>query len=410
MSTEGIGGILNSPAFPVSKYKYLLVLQYVIPASHIWLLKNSGGGYSKIIASLSGQLQPEQSLLNTQVTEIEWDPNYLIGVKCLNPESGEVGIYYTKTLVVTVPLGVLQNGDIEFIPPLPDEKEDAINDIGFGTLNKAIMYWNRTTQDVDWFPSEVDGQLITENDENSEEWTYFFNDHSQDGNEDHYVLTSWCGGDAAEVWDGRSDNETIAFVVNNLRSMFGSDVPDPTSFIVTHWKSEVFTRGSYSFDIAGTDSSKARRSLAESIDDRIFFAGEATDTEWWGTAVGAYNTGREVADDIEDSGILQLNVSLPLPPTEAPSEFPSSTPTSMPSLRPSRAPSEFPSSMLSFQPSERPSSQPTTSNQPSLTGRPSPKASSEPSERPVSVPAPVSPPRYPGFRGKNKFSAFMGTP
>ena len=39
----------------------------------------------------------------------------------------------------TVPLGVLKSGDIEFIPKLPPLKLEAINNIGFGVVNKVDL-------------------------------------------------------------------------------------------------------------------------------------------------------------------------------------------------------------------------------------------------------------------------------
>ena len=40
-------------------------------------------------------------------------------------------------MIVTVPLGVLKNGDIAFKPPLPDWKLTAIQQLGNGNLNKV---------------------------------------------------------------------------------------------------------------------------------------------------------------------------------------------------------------------------------------------------------------------------------
>jgi hypothetical protein len=40
-------------------------------------------------------------------------------------------------VLVTAPLGVLKEGSIDFDPPLPQRKADAIQRMGFGVLNKA---------------------------------------------------------------------------------------------------------------------------------------------------------------------------------------------------------------------------------------------------------------------------------
>ena len=49
-----------------------------------------------------------------------------------------------KTVLVTASLGALKNGIIEFLPELPEYKQDAIDNMSFGILNKVMMvraYW-----------------------------------------------------------------------------------------------------------------------------------------------------------------------------------------------------------------------------------------------------------------------------
>ena len=173
-------------------------------------------------------------------------------------------------------------------------------------MNKVLMYWDKPTQDVSWWPEgKVDMQLITDQDSSSEDWTYFYNDHSHVGNEDYYALTSWCGGDACDRLEKNTDEETMDIVLGNLRTMFGNNVPAPSKYIITRWRSEEFSGGAYSFDKAGFDLTDYRKTLFEPIGN-IFFAGEATDTAgWFGTAVGAYTTGVKAASKIHDLGILE---------------------------------------------------------------------------------------------------------
>ena len=44
-------------------------------------------------------------------------------------------------VLVTVPLGVLKAASINFSPPLPQRKADAIQRMGFGVLNKVCLFW-----------------------------------------------------------------------------------------------------------------------------------------------------------------------------------------------------------------------------------------------------------------------------
>ena len=45
-------------------------------------------------------------------------------------------------MLCTVPLGVLKSGALTFHPPLPEWKQQAINNMGFGLLNKVRMNRN----------------------------------------------------------------------------------------------------------------------------------------------------------------------------------------------------------------------------------------------------------------------------
>jgi lysine-specific histone demethylase 1 len=66
----------------------------------------------------------------------------LIGVE-VSVENGEdsknemIETYRAEAVLVTVPLGVLKENVITFDPPLPEEKQSAIDRLGFGNLNKV---------------------------------------------------------------------------------------------------------------------------------------------------------------------------------------------------------------------------------------------------------------------------------
>ena len=143
-----------------------------------------------------------------------------------------------------MPLGVLKKSSIEFVPSLSDEKLEAIDVIGMGNMNKVMMYWDNATQNVSWWPEgKADLQLITEQDSDTDDWTYFINDQSYSTNSGYHVLTSWCGGDACDRLEKNTNQETLDLIIRNLRKMFGNDVPIPRKYIVTRWGSDEFSGG-----------------------------------------------------------------------------------------------------------------------------------------------------------------------
>jgi len=62
------------------------------------------------------------------------------------------------------------------------------------------------------------------------------------------------------------------------------------------WRQDEFARGSYSYALPGHADDRAR--LAEPVDDRLFFAGEATSPNFFSTAHGAYETGAAAAEAV----------------------------------------------------------------------------------------------------------------
>jgi len=57
--------------------------------------------------------------------------------------------YKCSAAVVTVPLGVLKSRQIQFYPQLPEWKEQAINNLGFGLLNKLVLVFDKPFWDSD---------------------------------------------------------------------------------------------------------------------------------------------------------------------------------------------------------------------------------------------------------------------
>ena len=66
--------------------------------------------------------------------------------------------------------------------------------------------------------------------------------------------------------------------------------------VATGWARDPFSLGSYSHALPG--HSDARACLAEPIDDRLFFAGEATSREFFSTAHGAFEEGIRAAQTV----------------------------------------------------------------------------------------------------------------
>ena len=101
--------------------------------SHCFLVRN---GYSILPLALC---ENQNIRLKRIVKKISYNK---AGVE-VSVENGEdaknemVETYRAEAVLVTVPLGVLKENVITFDPPLPEEKQSAIERLGFGNLNKV---------------------------------------------------------------------------------------------------------------------------------------------------------------------------------------------------------------------------------------------------------------------------------
>jgi monoamine oxidase len=190
-------------------------------------------------------------------------------------------------VIVSVPLGVLKAGTIEFAPRLPAAKRRAIEALGMGVLNKCFLRFGRA-----FWPTDVD--WIERVPERRGEWTEWVSFARATGKP---VLLGFNAADFGRQIESSSDAQIVAGAMRALRGLYGNDIPEPLGQQITRWASDPFALGSYSFNAVGVDP-KLREDLATSIDDRVYFAGEATSRKYFATTHGAYLTGLRAAREI----------------------------------------------------------------------------------------------------------------
>jgi monoamine oxidase len=94
---------------------------------------------------------------------------------------------------------------------------------------------------------------------------------------------------------GTSENKLVSKALASVRSVVGLP-EDPRAVLVHDWQADPFARGGYSYvRVGGTG---AREELAAPLEDTLFFAGEATDTEQSGTVGGALASGQRAAREL----------------------------------------------------------------------------------------------------------------
>ncbi len=234
-------------------------------------------GYSAIPEFLADGLNIR---LNETVTKISHDA---AGVTVTTQQ----GSYRADKAIITLPLGVLKKGLVEFEPPLPAEKRTVIDQMGVGVLNKVYLrfaepFWNKRPE---WFSklSEERG-----------EWSQWFNLYPYIQKP---IILAFNAADFGTELETFSDEKIVADAMEVLRAMFSADAPEPESFQITRWIADPFAHGSYSFPAVGAPAN-ARKILAQAVENRLFFAGEATNSDYPATVHGAYLSGTREAEKV----------------------------------------------------------------------------------------------------------------
>lgn len=190
-------------------------------------------------------------------------------------------------VIVSVPLGVLKANKIEFLPSLPAAKQNAIQKVGMNCVNKFLLIWNTAFWD--------DVQYISYTPEIRDKFNYFVNVKKFSPNVN--ALMTFAYADYARQTETMSDSQVISEIMSHLKDIYGDSIPNPVNLLRTKWQNNENSFGSYSYTAVGTEMSHFD-DLAEEVNDRLFFAGEHTEADYFSTAHGAYLSGIREADKI----------------------------------------------------------------------------------------------------------------
>lgn len=209
------------------------------------------------------------------------------------------GKFTADLVLLTLPLALMQAGQVTFTPPLSDRKHKALQQLGAGVIEKVALqfpkaFWADRVTNADFFghvPVSAERRGL---------FSVFFDlsPRVQSKKNPTYVLMTYVSGDAIALIADKSDDEVAAMCMEVLRGIFADkDVPNPTRFLVTHWRDSPHARMVYSYVRCGGNGD-AYTALAEPVDDRLFFAGEGTNRMYPQTVSGAYMSGLREAWNI----------------------------------------------------------------------------------------------------------------
>ncbi len=219
--------------------------------------------------------------LNSVVDKIDYTKDYVI----INTKDGRT--FVTKYLVITVPIGVLKENSIQFVPSLPTNIQTAIQNMGNGLMNKVYMQFDQ----IFWDNSLAFSLLYTANPLVNYYMIFNFGRYVNKP-----ILLTFSIGEFAALLEKMSDSEIIDSVMNQIRLIYPT-APDPIETIITRWGQDEFSKGAYSYPSLNT-TFQDYTNLMTPVQNRLFFAGEAVNININGSADAAYISGENAATQI----------------------------------------------------------------------------------------------------------------
>lgn len=230
-------------------------------------------GYGRLVARVGADLPVT---LNCEVTRIVWHGK---DIRLSSPQ----GDLRARRVIVTVSTGVLGDGHIAFDPPLPDWKQQAIADLPVGNHNRICLVLDGRQHDEDL----PEGGVLLDGE--SEPMALRLRPFGYD-----YVV-GLTGGRFADWLERAGPEASVDLAVENLKKLVGNGIAKHiVGDNVTAWRGDPWVRGAYS--AARPGAGHQRRELARPLDERLYFAGEATSAEFFSTAHGAYLSGIAAAE------------------------------------------------------------------------------------------------------------------
>ncbi|RUS13595.1 amine oxidase [Endogone sp. FLAS-F59071] len=224
--------------------------------------------------------------LNTIVKKVKYGENYVLVLT----DKGDT--IFADYAISTFSLGVLQHSDVLFEPPFPSWKTEAIFNFHMATYTKIFLnfdhqFWPDNQYFLYADPTRRGYYPIWQN----LNAPGFFPKHTKT----NILMVTITDAESKRV-ELQSDQATQAEIMVVLRSMFGAHIPEPNNIIVPRWRQNPLFRGSYSNWPVG-ELTEHHDNLRAPV-GRLWFAGEACSSDYFGFAHGAWLEGIAAADEI----------------------------------------------------------------------------------------------------------------
>jgi len=197
------------------------------------------------------------------------------------------GVFFGSQAIVTVPVGVLQSGELVFEPPLPEPVSGALSRLRANAFEKVFLRFSERFWDEGVYAIRRQGA--------SADWWHSWYDLTRVHGAP--TLLTFAAGPCAIETRSWSDAQIAGSVLASLREIYGDAVSDPTGVIVTRWQDDPFARGSYAYMTVGS-TPEDHDVLATPVGKVLHLAGEATWRDDPATVTAAMCSGHRAAERV----------------------------------------------------------------------------------------------------------------
>jgi len=213
------------------------------------------------------------------VTRIDWSGRLI--------EAEARGTVLTaRSAIVTASTDVLASGKIKFQPSLPARHGEAIGKLRLGSYEHVAIEFAGNPLGL-----QSDELVFEKAAADSRTAAVVANVAGS-----RLCMIELAGKHAADLAEAGEDAMT-KFAVDWLSGLFGANLKKAVQRThATHWTKEPWVLGAFS--AAAPGGQWARKTLADPLDERLWFAGEAVHETMWGTVAGAWESGERAADAV----------------------------------------------------------------------------------------------------------------
>lgn len=252
-------------------------------------------GYSTLVTALMSSLKESTVSCKHRVKLINWSADMVV-VQC-----EEDAVVTAKAALIALPIGVLQahadeENHVEFVPALESDKFGR-NQIITGNAVRMVLqfktrFWERIRLDDQTSLDDL-SFLHLPNMRFRIFWTQ--------APVRVPMLVAWIGGRRADAELELTADEGAEAALQSLADAFQIDLTSLSAELTDvhyhNWHHDPFSRGAYTYVAAG--GMEAVRKLSKPVDNKLFFAGEATEVDGFSATVhGAIRSGKRAALEI----------------------------------------------------------------------------------------------------------------